>query len=904
MNFSEFYQAVHGYPPFPWQARLVEKIAREGRWPETIALPTSSGKTSVIDVAVFLLAMQADLPMSKRTAALRLFFVVDRRLVVDEAAEHARKIAEALAEPAVPAVQEVAARLSRFDGRVPLHVSIMRGGTYRDDSWLDSPTQPTVCLSTVDQVGSRLLFRAYGASRRQRPVHAALVATDSLIVVDEAHLSQPFLDTLQSIKRYQKWRRVQTVPGLQVVQMSATARGDSIPYKLQAEDLDNPLLRKRLHASKQVELVKARGNFEAEAFTRAKDCMNQSGVNVVGVVVNRVASAREIFTLLGSTKHDVVLLTGRISPYDRDRLLAGFLPRMKAGRNRSQDTPLFVVATQTVEVGADLDFDALVTEAAPLDALRQRFGRLDRLGERGETHAVILLRQQKRDDFVYGDALISTWEWLNAHKISNFGVMALQAAIDEHGKEGLNTRPSHAPMMRPEDLDTWCSSEGGSDVGAYLHGPEALRAADVQIAWRADLNRENQDHWVDIVSLAAPITRELLPVSASVVRLWLTGQIVDTVDVEGISEVEPEGRGAERRSFLVWRGDESFVSADPSQISPGDTIVVPASYGGADEFGWNPTQSAPSRDFGDLAVNEQAAAGMRNYRLRLHPAVLGIGGLAGAIAELRLAIEAGESPDEPLEAVFGLLRVAGFDAPQTVAAIKIKPYPAGEGYVIAWRFVESEGTDVDDTSSFRRRPVTLADHSRGVETRARGFAAGLQEGLASDVVLAAALHDVGKCDPRFQVLLLGGSPVRASAQPEPLAKSASAFALAEYRAALATSGYPRGMRHELVSVALARKSAALQRANDPELVLHLIGSHHGYGRPMVPAISDPEPVRVVADYNGERLEASSDHGLERLGSGWVDQFWALTGRYGYWGLAYLESVLRQADSVQSREEQR
>ena len=229
---------------FPWQRRLVEQLARENRWPDVLDLPSGTGKTAALDVAVFHLALQAD--RKERCAALRIILVVDRRLVVDDADRRARKIACALRDPARCSEAAWSARLgSGCNGSpAPAHRRWSPSGCAAERPWSTTGraprrSRPFFC-STVDQVGSRLLFRGYGVSNRMKPVHAGLLGEDSLILLDEAHLSEPFLQTLQAVR---------TVGGANVtpVVLTATPGGSyERPFQLGAGDVAGRLTLPRL----------------------------------------------------------------------------------------------------------------------------------------------------------------------------------------------------------------------------------------------------------------------------------------------------------------------------------------------------------------------------------------------------------------------------------------------------------------------------------------------------------------------------------------------------------------------------------------------------------------------------------------------------------------------------------
>lgn len=1035
IGFAEFLGIVYGdgRSAHPWQVRLAQRCVSDAP-PDVISLPTGAGKTTTVDALVWALAHQADLPAARRTVGVRIVWAIDRRIVVDEVYDHACRLA-ALLEHACgqtsDPLHEIARRLAEISGDRPLVATRWRGGLGERPE-RHGPLQPQIITSTVAQIGSRLLFRGFGVGERSLALEAGLAGCDTTICVDEAHLAQPFKETVDAIRGLRlESERACALPRLGLITITATPHDDSGEAMVLQED-DRASLGARWNAPKEAMLEEPAGARDADcvkALVAATLTHVEAGAPTVACVVNTVRRARDVFGELRAKladTADVGLLIGPQRPADRARFLdAGRRAVLFDGQPPAK--PIVVVATQTLEVGLDVDVAAMVTESASAAALVQRFGRLNRRGVvRGRATVV-----RDADGWLYRDEEAGAWDWLRSREREDGTVDVSVAALHDDPSRPPPRDPQMAPMLTSGVVEHFVQTTpcphvwAEPDVEVFLRGVDSEPRADVALCWRCDLRLDVRGFDGDgyrkmLLELVPPHTQELLTLSVSSARALLAARFTPSTaaaraalgdaDVEGETadmHVAEADAGGSATGFMVLRRGELLrggldgldgLEVSPRAIQPGDTVVLATDAGGADEYGLAPrapraTDVAPDvvrvPDGGagrtpagdDVEVSGGSPPPVRITRLAVEASINGQldGGrwqrIERACRKAEAELRRNRAPAERAGIVSrllaeltgpgllpgheGLLRLAR-RKPDTRLALRIVGPVDEDGMPI---LDETELADDDDDSdeqdaaeveatemeelhssddghigpgveekAVRERslrawvlvafpparrdwderlyedrdnhPPRLEAHERAVSDEVSLYAHALELAprVADSLGLAARAHDHGKADRRIQAYFRGGV---AALDGSPLAKSV--FGTRDPRAdrqARALSGLPSALRHEIGSAAVLA-SALADGAIDPEgfdaqLALHLVGVHHGLGRPIPPVPRGGAPSqRFRAESAGVAGDAFGD-GRDGWDEGaWLERFWRMVERYGPWGIAYLEGLLVAADRVVS-----
>jgi CRISPR-associated endonuclease/helicase Cas3 len=178
----------------------------------------------------------------------------------------------------------------------------------------------------------------------------------------------------------------------------------------------------------------------------------------------------------------------------------------------------------------------------------------------------------------------------------------------------------------------------------------------------------------------------------------------------------------------------------------------------------------------------------------------------------------------------------------------------------------------EDDRALSPRPQLLAEHQSWAALKAHALAGalGLGADLAGALEIAARLHDEGKQAKRWQQ-----------------AFNAPADGIYAKTKGPVKFGLLGGYRHEFGSLFHAEKDEKFKNlpAEMQDLVLHLIAAHHGRARPTIAT---------------EGCEDAPPSVLEGRARDVALRFARLNARWGPWGLAWLEALLRAADQQASR----
>lgn len=904
--------------PFSWQEEVLDHICEHGVWPERINAPTGSGKSSVVDIHLFANALAA-VGAAPRVPR-RLCVTVGRRALVDSQATRADKIlgcledalADGSGEPDI--LRRVAEALQSFQtrndkqGNDPFEVGHIRGELSNRALPVTDISACAIIAATPDMYGSRALFRGYGSTKAARPRETALLTMDTVMVLDEAHMNRQLLRTTQRIAELQKREVNLGVPTLQVVETTATPStegSDSTTLGVDIEALDKPNdeeLHERVYSHKELVLrpidrwdgkpgnpatVNAAVDAIMERLAHREAGESSKKAYTVGCIVNHVRTAIAIKEALAKNKalgkEEVQLLVGRMRPYDLENL------QKKHGKlftTEGDESVKVVVATQTLEVGIDVDFADLVTELAPASSLAQRFGRVNRLGHRTDSKVVVI--EPASAELVKKDAppykavdLSNVYAWLEAlndteNPSVNPAAMVKYPPVQSSPERLLYQRPEWPDLLEFSRTDENPYDE--PDLDLWLHDSLDAETAMGGVIVRDNLP-SNTSAAMEILktSYFAPSDRETFPANLKILQ-----EILDYQDEHG---VKPRKFLYRQGEISLWQdadhGEENSQSLAPGDVLILDTDSVPFT---------NQRIAVTQRELPSTKDKLEAVPFLDGIKLYVYEKC--------ANREEHFREYLGLSPEEVAE----LLDTQSTDGKKTMIASELSTEAEDGQEVISWYAIVTKATEkesVEDSDIAQELvladPVLLDDHQNDVAERTRQLAEnlGLVPEFSEALELAAKYHDEGKRDLRFQQML------GADAETGTLAKSGRRSVAEAYRAR-SRSALPKGWRHEQLSALMVAASPE-KVGEHRDLVLRIIGCSHGHGRF---SFAHDAGFLLKEGYlpEGMDYEALKEQATRLFNVGYWDNLMEQTSRtYGPYATAYLEAVERAADAQISRE---
>jgi CRISPR-associated endonuclease/helicase Cas3 len=831
-DFEEAFRALTDNGPFPWQREMYRRIV-EGDPPKSCQIPTGLGKTSVM--AIWLIALARNPIVVPR----RLVYVVNRRTVVDQSTREAETLRANLERlPSLPA------------GFGPLAISTLRGQFADNREWSADPSRPAIILGTVDMIGSRLLFSGYGVGFKLKPLHAGFLGQDALLVHDEAHLEPAFQKLLCAVEHEQRSKDLRP---LRVMELSATSRGTE-PFTLSDADRVRPEVRKRLNAKKAiipdpVEDEKKLPDRLAELALVYKDANC-----AVLVFARTVETVEKVAEKLRKVKpNGVETLTGTMRGKEREDLVeTPVFHRFSPGAEPGGEA-VYLVCTSAGEVGVNISADHLVCDLTTFESMAQRFGRVNRFGDREDTRIDIVHPIEFGED-KYELARARTLELLKELNGDGSPASLSQLHPDRRGA-------AFSPLPKIPDtsdilFDTWALTTirdklpGRPPVQPYLHGDAEWEPPETRVAWREEVEVVASE------SLRERYPPEELLADYPLKPLELLKDRSDRVfqRLASLARRDPDE--------LAWLLEDDgtvevytlaeLADKDRKDRLEGRTVLLPPRVGGLSGGTLTGNPDDRAEDVADRWFDEDQH--QRRERIRT------------------------DDPRPPIRQ--GMRLVRAIDTRPDEDDMADDGETKGEGLKGRyWYWYTRPKSADDDLSQTSGKPVLWDDHTNDVTRKAGEIVKGLplSDAEKDAVILAARFHDLGKKRIVWQ---------RSIGNPDPekwLAKSGERMKPIELN----------DYRHEFGSLVDALGHPEFHGLGDDtkDLVLHLIAVHHGFGRPHFPPKNafDHEPKGIDVDEIAAEVPR---------------RFARLQRKYGRWGLAYLESLLRAADYAASADPSR